>query len=214
MYDRPLIFYPLSTLLKSGIREILIITTPEHQELFRKTVGEHPVAGANISYAVQPEPRGLAEAFIIGADFIGDDYVTLILGDNIFENDFREPISNFQGGGLIFAKEVPDPQRYGVIEFDNEGQVLSIEEKPENPKSSFCIPGIYIFDNQVVEVARTVEPSLRGELEIVDIHNTYLQWDQLRAQKITGNWLDAGTFESFYEAQTIARNKLSRKLVL
>lgn len=206
IYNKPMIFYPLETLIKAGITEILIIVAPDHCGDYMKVLGSGKDFGVKFTYEVQEKPEGLSQAFIIGENFLDDgDNVTLILGDNIFEHDFTETIKNFTDGATIFAKEVPDPERFGVIEFDASGNAISIEEKPKNPKSNFAIPGIYIFDNKVSSIAQTLQPSERGELEITDIHNTYLQAGTLRVEKITGTWIDAGTFESLYRANQWAR---------
>jgi glucose-1-phosphate thymidylyltransferase len=209
IYDKPMIFYPLETLIKAGITEILIIVAPDHCGDYMKVLGSGKDFGVKFTYEVQEKPEGLSQAFIIGENFLDDgDNVTLILGDNIFEHDFTETIKNFGSGATIFAKEVPDPERFGVIEFDASGNAISIEEKPKNPKSNFAIPGIYIFDNEVVSIAQKLKPSERGELEITDIHNAYLQAGKLRVEKITGTWIDAGTFESLYRANEWARQRI------
>lgn len=178
VYDKPMIYYPLSVLMMAGIREILIITTPEDHEAFRKLLGDGSQVGCDFQFAIQPRPEGLAQAFIIGEEFIGDDKVALILGDNIFYGTglyrtLKEHTT--PDGGVVFAYHVNDPQRYGVVEFDGDHKVLSIEEKPTSPKSNFAVPGLYFYDNEVVEIAKNIQPSSRGELEITDINNVYLK---------------------------------------
>ena len=165
----------------------------------------------HIEFKVQKTPRGLADAFILGENFIDDDNVTMILGDNIFEDNLSEQIKSFQEGGLIFAKEVNDPERFGVVEFDQEGRVLSIEEKPEKPKSNFCVTGVYTYDSSVIEVAKNLKPSPRGEIEITDINKEYLRRKQLQVKKIQGAWLDAGTFDSLLEANQVVKDKMLYK---
>ena len=205
IYDKPMIYYPLATLMAAGIREILLITTPQDAPLFQKLLrnGEH--LGCSFYYAVQENPGGLAEAFIIGADFVGTDKVALILGDNIFYGSglaslLRE--NNNPDGGIIYGYHVQDPKRYGVVEFDNHGKAISIEEKPENPKSNFAVPGIYFYDNQVLEIAKQIQPSPRGELEITDINKYYLKQGKLKVSILDRGtaWLDTGTFGSLMQA--------------
>lgn len=208
IYDRPLIYYPLNTLLSAGIEEILIIVAPEYAGDFLRLLGSGKEFGAKFTYEVQDKPEGIAQAFLIGENFIGEDDVTLILGDNIFENDFSETIKNFSGGGKVFAKKVDDPQRFGVVEFDEMFKVVSIEEKPNIPKSNYAIPGIYIYDNGVVKKAKNLKPSKRGEFEIVDIHNMYLEERALSVEIIKGKWFDTGTFDSLLEAGSFVQNHL------
>lgn len=206
VYDRPMIFYPLNTLIKAGIKDILIIVAPDHSGHFLNLLGSmFQKFGINISFMVQKAPRGLAEAFILAEDFIDGESSTLVLGDNIFEDDFSEAIKTFEKGGRIFAKEVSDPERYGVVEFDAEQKVVSIEEKPAEPKSRFAIPGIYIFDNDVVEVAKGLVPSARGEIEITDLHKHYLGKGMLDVRTIHGGYFDTGTHESLFEASAYVR---------
>ncbi len=200
VYDKPMIFYPLETLARAGIKDILIIVAPEYSGHFLNLLGSGKEFGVNFSYEVQEEPRGLADAFRVGENFIGDDSVAMILGDNIFDQDFSESIASFKGGGKVFAKKVHDPERFGVVEFDAQNQVISIEEKPEHPKSEFAVVGLYIYDNRVVQYAKELAPSERGEIEITDINNRYLQDGELNVDIIDSIWLDAGTFDSLYEA--------------
>lgn len=208
VYDRPMIFYPLNTLIKAGITDILIIVSPEHSGSFLNLLGSmFRRFGVNLSFVVQKSPRGLAEAYILAEDFLDGENSTLVLGDNIFEDDFTEAIQTFTTGGRIFAKEVSDPKRFGVVEFDTENRVLSIEEKPEAPKSNFAIPGVYIFDSEAVEVAKSLAPSSRGELEITDVQRYYLDKQMLDVRVIDGAWFDMGTHESLFLASAFAREK-------
>jgi glucose-1-phosphate thymidylyltransferase len=205
VYDKPMIYYPLSTLMYAGIREILIISTPQDLPLFKELLGDGTKYGCSFSFAVQEEPRGLAEAFIIGADFIGNDKVALILGDNIFYGSGLARLlqsNNDPDGGIIYAYRVHDPQRYGVVEFDNQGRAISIEEKPEVPKSNYAVPGIYFYDNEVVEIAKNIQPSNRGELEITDVNKVYLKKGKLSVSILDRGtaWLDTGTFQSLMQA--------------
>ncbi|TXC78933.1 glucose-1-phosphate thymidylyltransferase RfbA [Luteibaculum oceani] len=205
VYDKPMIYYPLSTLINSGIREILIITTPRDQEAFRNLLGDGRQIGIELSYAVQPEPKGLAQAFTIGADFIGNDKVALILGDNIFYGtglDKTLQDNTNPDGGVVFAYHVSDPERYGVVEFDASGKAISIEEKPSEPKSNFAVPGLYFYDNRVIDYAKNLKPSKRGELEITDINKIYLENGELQVAIMDRGtaWLDTGTFNSLMQA--------------
>ena len=204
IYDKPMIYYPISTLMLAGITDILIITTPVDLHNFERVIGNGRQWGLNIQYELQYEPKGISEAFIIGERFIGNDQVTLILGDNLFYGklDFlRNAIDNNEGG-TVFGYEVNDPERYGIVEFDSLGNVISIEEKPQSPKSNYAIPGLYVFANDVVSIAKTVQPSARGELEITDIHKEYQRLGKLKVSKIGRGltWLDTGTPESMLEA--------------
>jgi glucose-1-phosphate thymidylyltransferase len=208
VYNKPMIFYPLQTLLKAGIKDILIIVAVEHADAYRKLLSDGSEFGANFSYAIQPKPEGLAQAFIIGEEFIGQDNVCMILGDNIFEDDFSETIKNFKFGGHVFAKKVEDPERFGVVKFNDAMQAIQIEEKPKIHISDYAITGLYLYDNRIAEVAKQVMPSERGELEITDLHNWYLKQRELKVDIVKGEWLDAGTFESLFKATELARNKI------
>jgi len=210
VYDKPMIYYPLSTLMMAGIREILIITTPEDQAQFERLLGDGAEIGISLSYADQPRPEGLAQAFIIGADFIGDESVALVLGDNIFYGTGLGgslQASADPDGGHVFAYHVADPSAYGVVEFDEAGKVISIEEKPAKPKSSFAVPGLYFYDNDVVEIARKIQPSSRGELEITAVNDEYLQRGKLHVSVLERGtaWLDTGTFTSLMQAAEFVR---------
>lgn len=205
IYDKPMIYYPLSTLMYSGIKEILIISTPKDLPLFEELLGDGKKLGCSFSYAVQDTPNGLAEAFIIGADFIGKDKVALVLGDNIFYGSGLAKLlqsNNDPDGGIIYAYRVHDPERYGVVEFNDDGVAISIEEKPVEPKSNFAVPGIYFYDNDVVEIAANIKPSSRGELEITDINKEYLKQGKLSVSILDRGtaWLDTGTFQSLMQA--------------
>jgi glucose-1-phosphate thymidylyltransferase len=205
IYDKPMIYYPLSSLLWSGIREILIISTPHDLPLFRQLLGDGSRLGCRFEYAVQEHPNGLAEAFIIGKEFIGNDKVALVLGDNIFYGTGLSDLlqsNNNPDGGIIYAYHVNDPERYGVVDFDDNGNVLSIEEKPVNPKSNFAVPGIYFYDNDVVEIAANIKPSHRGEIEITDVNKEYLRRGKLKVSILDRGtaWFDTGTFNSLMQA--------------
>lgn len=214
IYNRPMIYYPLNTLLKAGITEILIIVGPEHAGQYLNLLGSGSEFGARFTYEIQDEPRGLADAFIIGKSFVGKDDVVMILGDNIFADDLSDEIKNFKKGAKIFAKTVPDPERFGVVEVDSSGKALSIEEKPKAPKSNLCITGLYVYDNRVIDVASSVKPSERGELEITDLHNWYLEKGELEVAMVTNEWIDAGTFDSLLDAQNLAKTKLDSKMII
>ncbi len=205
IYDKPMIYYPLSTLMSAGIKEILIITTPHDQDQFQRLLGDGSDIGICLKYAVQPSPDGLAQAFVIGEEFIGLDKVALVLGDNIFYGtQISDKLSEYTDvdGGVIFGAPVSDPERYGVVEFDENMNVISIDEKPEIPKSNYAIPGLYFFDNKVVEYAKQAKPSARGEIEITEIHNAYLQTGKLKVALLDRGtaWLDTGTFETMNQA--------------
>lgn len=206
IYDKPMIYYPLSVLMLAGIKDILIISTPNDLPLFERLLGDGKKLGCNFEYAVQEIPNGLAQAFVIGEKFIGDDDVALILGDNIFYGAGLEKLlqnATKPNGGIVFAYHVNDPQRYGVVEFDENKKVISIEEKPENPKSNYAVPGIYFYDNSVVEIAKNIKPSPRGEYEITDVNNEYLKQGKLEVSVFGRGtaWLDTGTFASLIQAQ-------------
>ncbi len=210
IYDKPMVYYPLSTLMMAGIKDILIITTPEDQSQFQRLLGDGSDWGISLTYASQPKPEGLAQAFIIGEDFIGDDKVALILGDNIFHgHGFGESLKSSinEDGGVVFAYQVADPERYGVVEFDQNLQALSIEEKPTKPKSNYAVVGLYFYDNDVIEIAKNIQPSERGELEITTVNEEYLKRGKLKVQ-IMGRgdaWLDTGTFGSMNDAAEYIR---------
>jgi len=210
IYDKPMIYYPLSTLLQAGIRDILIITTPDDQSQFQRLLGDGSELGIKLQYAAQPSPDGLAQAFIIGEDFIGDDKVALILGDNIFYGEaFGASLKGCSDpdGGTVFAYEVSDPARYGVVEFDAQNHAVSIEEKPAQPKSNFAVVGLYFYDNDVVEIAKNIQPSDRGELEITSVNEEYLKRGKLKVQTMERGsaWLDTGTFGSMNDASEYIR---------
>ena len=210
VYNKPMIYYPLSTLMHAGIREILFITTPNDQPLFKHLLGDGSKLGCRFEYQIQDEPNGLAQAFVIGKQFIGNDNVALILGDNIFfGGGMGEKLesSNDPDGGLIFAYRVHDPERYGVVEFDNQGKAISIEEKPENPKSNYAVPGLYFYDNEVIKIAENLKPSARGEYEITDVNQEYLKSGKLQVKTLPRGiaWLDTGTFTSLIQASNFVQ---------
>ncbi|HNO12254.1 MAG TPA: glucose-1-phosphate thymidylyltransferase RfbA, partial [bacterium] len=205
VYNKPMIYYPLSTLILGGIKDILIITTPDDAPMFKKLLGDGKHIGLNLQYAEQPKPEGLAQAFIIGESFINNEPVSLILGDNLFYgylDFFKRAIQNTKVGATIFGYVVQDPERYGVVEFDAQDRVISLEEKPKHPKSHYAVPGLYVYDNQVVQIAKSLKPSPRGELEITDLNRVYLELGQLMIQKIGRGvaWLDTGTPQALLEA--------------
>ena len=205
IYDKPMVYYPISTLMQAGIREILIISTPEDLPHFKRLLGDGAPLGCRFEYKIQHIPNGLAQAFVLGADFIGNDNASLILGDNIFYGaDFEENLSqnNNPIGGIVFAYHVSDPERYGVVEFDEKMTAISIEEKPKQPKSNYAVPGLYFYDNSVVDVAKNIQPSARGEYEITDVNKHYLKQNKLKVCKMSRGtaWLDTGTFKSLIDA--------------
>jgi glucose-1-phosphate thymidylyltransferase len=205
IYDKPMIYYPLSTLMSAGIREILIISTPQDLPRFEQLLGDGSQIGCRFSYKAQEEPRGLADAYIVGAEFIGQDKVAMILGDNIFYgSEIESKLKDYTNcdGGVIFGYQVADPERYGIVGFDEQMNATSIEEKPKEPKSSYAIPGLYFFDNSVIEIAKNVQPSARGEIEITEIHKAYLRRGKLKVHLLDRGvaWLDTGTFESMHQA--------------
>ncbi len=221
VYNKPMIFYPLETLLKAGVEDILIIVSPEHSGDYLKLLGSGSDFDARFTYEIQDKPEGLAQAFLIGENFIDSDSVCMILGDNIFfaegesasggEDPLTKAIKNFKKGGHVFAKEVPDPDRFGVVKFDENMKAVQIEEKPKTHISNYAITGLYIYDNRVVEAAKSSKPSARGEYEITDIHNWYLQKGELTVDIVKGEWIDAGTFESLFKATELARKKSLKK---
>jgi glucose-1-phosphate thymidylyltransferase len=216
VYDKPMIYYPLSTLILAGIRDILIITTPHDQEQFRHLLGDGSQFGINLTYKVQPSPDGLAQAFILGADHIGSDSVALVLGDNIFYGaGLGTQLKRFNHitGAAVFGYQVSDPTAYGVVEFDHTGKAISLEEKPVHPKSDYAVPGLYFYDNQVIDIAKTLKPSPRGELEITDVNRTYLERGQLHVEVLPRGtaWLDTGTFDSLNDATNFIRTVQARQ---
>ncbi len=222
IYDKPMIYYPLSTLMLAGIRDILIISTPDDTPRFEQLLGDGHQFGVNLSYAVQPSPDGLAQAFLIGEDFIGDEPCAMVLGDNIFyggyfSKELAEAVENAKkGDATIFGYYVHDPERFGIVEFDDNLNVLSLEEKPQNPKSNYCVTGLYFYDKRVVEMAKKVKPSARGELEITDLNKLYLEADSLKV-RILGRgfaWLDTGTMDSLMEAASFVQTLQSRQGVV
>lgn len=210
IYDKPMIFYPLQTLLNAGIKDILIIVAPDRAGDYLRLLGSGKEFGARFTYEIQDKPEGLAQAFIIGENFIDQDNVCMILGDNIFEDDFAQTIKNFKSGGYIFAKQVPDPERFGVVKFDEQMKAVKIVEKPKEFLSEYCITGLYIYDSRVIDVAKSLKPSARGELEITGLHNWYLKKGELKVDIVKGEWIDAGTFESLYKASELARKKVNK----
>ncbi len=210
VYDKPMIYYPLSTLILAGIRDVLVITTPHDAEQFQRLLGDGSQFGINLTYTVQAEPNGLAQAFVLGADFVGNESSALVLGDNIFYGPgLGTTLNRFEGldGGAVFAYRVADPTAYGVVEFDSQGTALSLEEKPAQPKSNYAVPGLYFYDNDVIAIARDLEPSARGEYEITDVNRAYLEQGRLRVEVLPRGtaWLDTGTFDSLLDASNYVR---------
>jgi len=214
VYNRPMIYYPLNTLIKAGIKEILIIISSERAGDYLNLLGSGKAFGVKFTYEIQDQPRGLADAFIIGENFIDQGNVTMILGDNIFEDDLSQDIRNFKSGGKVFAKKVSDPERFGVVKFDGKMKAVEIQEKPKIWLSDYALTGLYVFDSRVVEAAKAVKPSERGELEITDLHNWYLKKGELEVAMVKGEWIDAGTFDSLLNAQNLAKEKLQNKLII
>ena len=219
VYNKPMIYYPLATLMSGGIRDILIITTPHEQTLFRRLLGDGSSVGCNFSYAIQEQPNGLAQAFVIGEDFIGDDKVALVLGDNIFFGNGMGKLlrgNSDPKGGIIYAYHVHDPERYGVVEFDADYKAISIEEEPADPKSNFAVPGLYFYDNSVIEIAKNLEPSSRGEYEITDVNKEYLRRGELQVSILDRGtaWLDTGTFKSLMQASHFVQTKLIHQVCI
>jgi len=214
VYNRPMIYYPLNTLIKAGIKEILIIVAPERAGDYLNLLGSGKEFGVRFTYEIQDKPEGLAQAFLIGEKFIGQDEVAMILGDNIFEDDFSEDIRNFHGGAKVFAKKVADPERFGVVKFGADMKAEKIVEKPQEYLSDYAVTGLYVYDNRVIEVAKAMKPSSRGELEITDVNNWFLERGELEVAEVKGEWLDAGTFDSLLRAQNFAKEKLADKLVI
>ena len=212
VYDKPMIYYPLQTLLNAGIKDILIIIAPDYAGQFLNLLGDGKDFGAKFSYIVQKEPKGLADAFVLGEEFIGDDDVTMVLGDNIFDPDFVPDIKNFKGGATVYAKLVEDPERFGVVEFNSAFKAISIEEKPNKPKSNYAVVGLYTYDNRVVKFAKGLQPSLRGEIEITDLNNIYLKAGEMKVNVFKGLWEDAGTFDSLLRVGFVMFERYKNKV--
>jgi glucose-1-phosphate thymidylyltransferase len=213
VYNKPMIYYPIDTLIRAGIKDILIIIAPDYAGQFLNLLGSGVEFGARFTYEIQEEPKGLADAFRIGKNFIGNDDVTMILGDNIFDEDFSKEVSSFKGGATVYAKQVTDPERFGVVEFDANMTALSIEEKPKVPKSNYAVVGLYTYDNRVVKYAENLQPSARGEIEITDLNNIYLKNGELTVNIFEGLWEDAGTFDSLLRVQNIMAQKYSESVL-
>lgn len=214
IYNRPMIYYPLNTLIQAGIKEILIIVSPERAGDYLNLLGSGKDFGVKFTYEIQDKPEGLAQAFIIGENFIDQEDVAMILGDNIFEDDFSEDLKNFKGGAKVFAKQVSDPERFGVVKFDDQHVAQKIVEKPQEFLSNYAVTGFYVCDHNVVSIAKALKPSVRGELEIVDVLNAYLEKGQLEVAMVPGEWLDAGTFDSLLRAQNFAKERLDKKMII
>lgn len=214
IYNRPMIYYPLNTLIQAGIKEILIIISPERAGDYLNLLGSGREFGVKFTYEIQDKPEGLAQAFIIGEKFINNEDVAMILGDNIFEDDFSKDINNFKGGAKVFAKKVGDPERFGVVKFNEEMKAEKIVEKPQEYLSDYAVTGLYVYDHNVVSIAKNLKPSERGELEITDVNNWYLEKGKLDVAMVNGEWLDAGTFDSLLKAQVFAKEKLDTKMII
>ena len=214
IYHKPMIYYPLNTLIKAGIKEIMIIVAPERAGDYLNLLGSGKDFGVKFTYEVQDKPAGIAQAFTIGENFIDDDDVTLILGDNIFEDDLSSAIKDFKSGAKVFAKKVPDPERFGVVKFNDQMKAEKIVEKPKDWMSDYAVTGLYVYDHRVVEIAKNLQPSSRGELEITDINIKYLEMGELEVGIVEGAWIDAGTFDSLLSAQILAKEKLQYQLVI
>ncbi len=214
IYNRPMIYYPLNTLIQAGIKDILIIISPERAGDYLNLLGSGREFGVKFTYEIQDKPEGLAQAFIIGEKFIQGEDVAMILGDNIFEDNFADDIKNFKSGAKVFAKHVPDPERFGVVKFNEQMKAETIIEKPQTYLSNYAVTGLYVYDHRVVEIAKNLQPSLRGELEITDLNNWYLEKGELEVAMVNGEWLDAGTFDSLLRAQLFAKEKLDSKMVI
>jgi len=214
IYNKPMIYYPLNTLIQAGIKEILIIVSPERAGDYLNLLGSGKQFGVKFTYEIQDKPEGLAQAFLIGENFIDQEDVTMILGDNIFEDDFSEDIKNFKSGAKVFAKHVSDPERFGVVKFDDNNKAQQLVEKPQEYLSNYAVTGLYVCDHRVVSIAKNIKPSSRGELEIVDVLNEYLKNNELEVAMVNGEWLDAGTFDSLLRAQNLAKESLADKMII
>ncbi len=214
IYNKPMIYYPLNTLIKAGIKEILIIVAPERAGDYLNLLGSGQRFGVKFTYEIQDKPEGLAQAFLIAENFIDNENVAMILGDNIFEDDFSSEIKSFKSGAKIFAKSVPDPERFGVIKLDKEGRPELIVEKPKERISDLAVTGLYLYDSRVVDIVKGIKPSERGELEITEVNNWYLKNKELEVARFEGEWLDAGTFDSLLKAQNLAKEKLAGKMII